>query len=62
MGISPTAFLITMGIHWFNQRISEKLPTVVRNYTTKRYITTPQTVIRLPDNIDRFHLNCFFIL
>jgi len=54
MGISPIAFLITMGIHWFNQRISEKLPTVVRNYTTKRYITTPQTVIRLPDNIDRF--------
>ena len=53
MGISTIAFLITMGIQWFNQRIAEKLPTVVRNYTTKKYITTHQTVIRLPDNIER---------
>ena len=55
MSISTIAILITMsilGIQCFNHRIAEKLPTIVRNYTKKKYITTPQTVIRLPANID----------
>ena len=52
MGISTLAYLIT-GILWFNDRIAEKFPTVVRNYTTKSSTTeqtTKQTV--LPANID----------
>ena len=48
MGISILALLIT-GILWFNDRIAEKFPTVVRNYTTKSS-TTEQTL--LPANID----------
>ena len=52
MGISTLALYIA-GILWFNDRIAEKFPTVVRNYTTKSSTTeqtTKQTV--LPANID----------
>ena len=37
-------------INYFNDRIAEKLPLFVRNYTKKKYSTTKQTVIRLPAN------------
>ena len=53
MGISTLALSIT-GLLWFNDRIAEKFPTVVRNYTTKS-ISTEQTTKQmvLPANIDR---------
>ena len=33
-------------INYFNDIMAEKLPTAIRNYTTKKYSTTEQTVIR----------------